>query len=356
MVSLSPGGKDADVQREFSVSAGTFVLGGFALAEAKQDTAWVDRDTLLVGTDFGPGSMTDSGYPRALRLWKRGTPLSGAPTVFSGSTTDVGVTPWVSVRDEGRLIIIQRLVSYFEHELHRLGDDGKVRRLHFNLDYVQSEMRLDDPCALNFAYTRKMMAFLLFVPRPQHIITVGLGGGSLAKFCHRELPKTRITAIEIDAQVIALSDLFAIPRDDARLRIIHADAAEYLATSDERADVVLIDGCDKYGVAPSLCSEAFYRNVAARLSRKGLMVMNIIGRTTVLEQHLRCIAGAFSGRVMVIKASEGGNRLVFAFKDAMYGPDWTAIQQQAETLRQHGLDFPRFARKLRASRQLQAVG
>lgn len=235
-------------------------------------------------------------------------------------------------------------------------DDGKVRRLHFSLAHVQSEMRLDDPCALNFAYTRKMMAFLLFVPKPKHIITVGLGGGSIAKFCRRQLPKTRITVIEINAQVIALSDLFAVPRDDERLRIVHADAAEYLATSEERADAILIDGCDKHGVASAFCSEDFYRNVAARLSRKGLMVMNIIGRASVLEQHLQCIAGAFSGLVMVIRVGEGGNRLIFAFKEAMYSPDWSAIQDVAKTLEPHGLDLSRFARKLRASRQFHAAG
>lgn len=235
-------------------------------------------------------------------------------------------------------------------------DDGKSRRLHFSLDYVQSEMRLDDPCALNFAYTRKMMAFMLFVPRPKHIITVGLGGGSLTKFCHRELPKARITAIEIDAQVIALSELFEVPRDDARLRIVHADAVDYLADSEEQADAILIDGCDKHGVAPAFCSDDFYRSVAARLSRKGVMVMNFIGRASALEQHLRCIAGAFSGRVMVVKVSEGGNRLVFALKSATHHPDWLAIQDLAKGLERHGLDFPRFARKLRASRQFQAMG
>ncbi|SEQ27386.1 spermidine synthase [Solimonas aquatica] len=236
-------------------------------------------------------------------------------------------------------------------------DDGKTRRLHFNLDYVQSEMHLNEPCTLKFAYTRKMMAFLLFVPRPKHVVAVGLGGGSLVKFCHRELPKTRITAIEVDANVIAFSELFEVPQNDPRLRIIHADAAEYLQDAEEAADAILIDGCDKHGVAPAFCSEAFYRSVAARLSRKGLMVMNIIGRATVLEQHLRCIASAFAGRVMVIRVREGGNRLVFAFKAAMYSPDWLEIQDIAKTLEeQHGLDFGKFARQLRASRQFQAMG
>lgn len=90
-------------------------------------------------------------------------------------------------------------------------DDGTTRQLLFSLDFIQSSMRLDDPCALDFAYTRKMMACLLFVPTPEHLLMVGLGGGSLAKFCHRHLPQTRITVLEIDPDVIALGRAFAGP-------------------------------------------------------------------------------------------------------------------------------------------------
>ncbi|NKF23822.1 fused MFS/spermidine synthase [Solimonas marina] len=291
-----------------------------------------------------PDSMME---PLASRGWLK----------LPASLLDESGTLWLHERADAPISDLLELLRKGEYGKPFMIEDGGLRRLHFSLDYVQSEMRIDDPCALTFAYTRKMMAFLLFVPRPKHIISVGLGGGSLAKFCHRALPKVRITAIEIDEQVIALSELFEIPRDDPRLNIVHADAAEYLENTTERADVILIDGCDKFGVAPALGSEAFYRNAAARLSRKGVMVMNIIGHGIVLEQHLRCIASAFSGRVMVIKVSEGGNRLIFAFKEMMYGPDWTAINQQAKVLKQqHDLDFPRFVRKLRASRQFQAFG
>jgi prolyl oligopeptidase PreP (S9A serine peptidase family) len=77
-VSLSPGGTDADVVREFDLGTGRFVEGGFTVPEAKSNVAWVDSDTLLVGTDYGTGLADRSGYPRIVKLWKRGTPLAGA--------------------------------------------------------------------------------------------------------------------------------------------------------------------------------------------------------------------------------------------------------------------------------------
>ena len=91
LISLSRGGADAKVVREFDAVDKRFVDGGFELPEAKSDVEWIDADTLFVGTDFGPGSKTDSGYPRIIKRWQRGTPLSTALTVFEGETTDVSV-------------------------------------------------------------------------------------------------------------------------------------------------------------------------------------------------------------------------------------------------------------------------
>ncbi|HWY24198.1 MAG TPA: hypothetical protein VNX47_04725, partial [Nevskia sp.] len=108
-------------------------------------------------------------------------------------------------------------------------DDGETRRLHFGLDFVQSEMSLGQPEALRLLYTQAMMAFLLFLPKPKHIVIVGLGGGSLGKFCRRELPEARVTTVEIDQDVIDFAALFDLPARDSRLRIVHADAAEYFA-------------------------------------------------------------------------------------------------------------------------------
>lgn len=92
LVSLSRGGADASVVREFDLTALAFVPGGFCLPEAKSDVAWIDRDRVFVGTDFGPGSLTSSGYPRVVKLWHRGTPLSEATLVFEGGIDDVAVS------------------------------------------------------------------------------------------------------------------------------------------------------------------------------------------------------------------------------------------------------------------------
>ena len=91
LVQLSRGGADADVVREFDLEAKAFVKDGFFLPEAKNGVGWLDADTLYVGTDFGPGSMTSSGYPRIAKVWKRGTPLAAAETVYEGRAEDMSV-------------------------------------------------------------------------------------------------------------------------------------------------------------------------------------------------------------------------------------------------------------------------
>ena len=101
LVALSPGGTDADVVREFDITTGKFIEGGFTLPEAKSNLAWVDENTLMVATDYGPESLTTSGYPRIAKLWKRGTPLTAASTIFQGEKGDVSVQP-VSFQGDGR--------------------------------------------------------------------------------------------------------------------------------------------------------------------------------------------------------------------------------------------------------------
>ncbi|SHN36981.1 prolyl oligopeptidase family serine peptidase [Cryptosporangium aurantiacum] len=121
LISLSVGGSDADVTREFDPVTREFVTDGFTLPEAKSSTGWVDRDTLYVGTDFGPGSMTDSGYPRVVKRWRRGTPLDDAVTVFEGEQTDVSVHAW---RDQlSGLDFLTRSVDFYHRKRYLLVDD-----------------------------------------------------------------------------------------------------------------------------------------------------------------------------------------------------------------------------------------
>ena len=127
LISLSRGGADAKVVREFDSVAKTFVAGGFVLPEAKSDVAWVDADTLYVGTDFGPGSMTDSGYPRILKRWKRGTPLAEAKTVFEGRRENIWVGVSVDTTPGFERTLIVRALDFFRQEHYLLQGDALVR-------------------------------------------------------------------------------------------------------------------------------------------------------------------------------------------------------------------------------------
>ncbi len=128
LVNLSRGGADATVVREFDTTAGAFVADGFRLEEAKTGVSWVDADTLYVGTDFGTGSLTDSGYPRTSRLWRRGQPLEEAAEVFAGEQGDVAAAV-TRIRDHGRAYdIASRSVTFYESVRYLL-DGGRLRRI-----------------------------------------------------------------------------------------------------------------------------------------------------------------------------------------------------------------------------------
>lgn len=129
LVSLSRGGGDADVAREFDLGTKSFMKDGFALAEAKSSITYLDEDTVLFGTDFGPGSMTTSGYPNVVKLWKRGTPVADAKTIFTGKLSDVSSAGVVMRQPSGTIALVQRGVSFFEAEYYLLQPDGTPAKM-----------------------------------------------------------------------------------------------------------------------------------------------------------------------------------------------------------------------------------
>lgn len=234
-----------------------------------------------------------------------------------------------------------------------LRDDDEMRRLFFTADAVQSAMRFADPSALVCRYTRKMMAFLLFVPDPRHILILGLGGGSLAKYCYRHLPRARITAVEIDASVIALRREFAIPEDDERFEVVHADGAEYVDRTRLRPDVVLIDAFDAEGVAPSLASPAFHARVSQCLAPHGLMIMNLAGAHSRVRIHIECARDAFPGATLLVPVEGDENRLLFGFPASPVLPPMPVLRARAaELARSLEIEFPRYLRRLALARQV----
>ncbi len=118
VVNLSRGGADAVVVREFDAASRRFVDGGFSLPEAKGGVSWLDENTLYVGTDFGEGSLTTSGYPRIAKLWRRGTALGEAETIFEATTTDMGLWGGVQHTPEGRYEILTRAMTFYTSETY----------------------------------------------------------------------------------------------------------------------------------------------------------------------------------------------------------------------------------------------
>ncbi|MEI6698301.1 MAG: prolyl oligopeptidase family serine peptidase [Mycobacteriaceae bacterium] len=150
LISLSRGGSDATVVREFDIGTRSFVVDGFELPEAKSRLSWEDHDTVLVGTDFGPGSLTDSGYPRVLKRWRRGQSLTDAETVFTGSQADVIVSAGVDRTPGFERTLVYRAVDFFNDQAYQLRSGELVRidaptdaSLSVHRDWLLIELRTD---------------------------------------------------------------------------------------------------------------------------------------------------------------------------------------------------------------------
>ena len=189
-------------------------------------------------------------------------------------------------------------------------DDG-VLVLHFESDYIQSQMVVAEPDFLALAYTRTMMAFEAFMPTPGRIALIGLGGGSIAKWCRRHHPKAKLTVVEINPHVIAVRDVFQIPPDDRSFRIVCEDGAKFVAKTTARFDVLLVDCFGSDHLPQDLCSHEFYRNCHRTLRASGLMVANICGKNH--RSVISRIRKSFAGQVLLL-SDDLGNTVVFACK------------------------------------------
>jgi spermidine synthase len=226
--------------------------------------------------------------------------------------------------------------------------DG-VRTLHIGSDTVQSAMRLAKPNELELAYTRSMMGFLLFRPPPADVVTIGLGGGSVAKFIYHRLPQARIKAVELNPAVVAIArQCFQLPPDDERLAVVIGDGSDYVLREDVEADVILLDGYDADAHAKELESRKFYAACRQRLRPGGMLVVNLWRDDMLFNHLLRRIRATFPGGTLCLPASRPGNVIVFGFRSDPGALEWKTIDAKAQELeRDLGLEFPRFAEALR---------
>jgi prolyl oligopeptidase len=148
LVSLSRGGADADVVREFDLGEKAFVKDGFFVPEAKTQVAWIDQDRIYVGTDFGPGSMTESSYPRIAKEWKRGTPLSAATTIYEGKPDDLAISAYRDNTPGFERDFVQRALAFYDSETYLRQADGQLAKIEVPTDAttaVEREWLLIEP-------------------------------------------------------------------------------------------------------------------------------------------------------------------------------------------------------------------
>jgi spermidine synthase len=224
-----------------------------------------------------------------------------------------------------------------------------VRSLHIGSDTIQSSMRLARPIDPELAYTRSMMAFLLFVPPPRDVLMIGVGGGSLAKFIYHKMPAARIKAVEVNPQVVAIArQYFDVPPDDDRFQIVIADGSTHIEDERLRPQLIIVDGYDADAHAEELASSAFYQSCRARLAPRGMFVVNLWGGDkdfNVLRERLR---SAFPDGTLCLPAERPGNVIVLGFERNTGPYAWSELAARADALAaEYGLEFPRFVEALR---------
>ncbi len=223
-----------------------------------------------------------------------------------------------------------------------------VRYLHLGGPAVQSAMRIKEPYALELEYTRAMMAFLLFNEAPREIGLVGLGGASIAKFIHRQLPEARLTAVEINPDVVsAARSFFLLPDECERLTVRVGDGAEYVREQDATLDVLLLDGYDAHRIVEALASEDFYDACLRALAPGGVAVFNLWGSDRFFEVYSNRIAKAFADHTLLLPAEKKGNIQLFAFKPPLPHVGLVRLGEVARRMETTvGLEMPAFLDRL----------
>lgn len=197
-----------------------------------------------------------------------------------------------------------------------ISEDDGVRYLHFGTRWVQGAMRIRKPEWLELEYVQQMMAWMLFIQQPKHIVQLGLGAGALTKFCYRYFPDTQVTAIELNSSVItACRAMFKLPPNDDRLHVLEMDAMDFVMdrANHGKIDVLQADLYDKDAQGPVLDTPTFYKTCAACLKPEGIMMINLFGEHPSYHKNLDAMRPAFE-QVLCLPTVPAGNVVVFAFK------------------------------------------
>ncbi len=231
-----------------------------------------------------------------------------------------------------------------------LSEEGGVRYLHFGNQWIQGAMRLRSPERLELEYLQRMMAWLLFVAEPAQMLQVGVGAGSLIRFCHRRLAATSVTAVELSPLVLAVArQSFGLPPEGERLKLVVGDGADWVARAANRAryGVIAVDAFDAAARGPALDSEAFYADCRQALAPAGILVVNLFGEHRSLARNSARISAAFGGRYVELAVPGHSNVIALAFFGPPLAIGWRALRSRAAVLaRQYGLPARQWVRAL----------
>lgn len=231
-----------------------------------------------------------------------------------------------------------------DHPPVQVSEEEGIRLLHLGGTAVQSAMRIQAPYRLELEYTRSMMGFLLFKMHPRDIGLIGLGGGSMAKFMHRFLPESRVSALEIHPEVVAVArSSFLLPADDERLNVVVGDGAAFVREHPNSQDVLLVDGYDANHVVDTLVAAEFYRDCHAMLRPGGVAVFNLWGSDADYPLYFNRLAAAFDAHVLQLPSETKANIVVFAFREPLPDASFAYLSGRADRLQADlGLEFDDF--------------
>jgi len=219
-----------------------------------------------------------------------------------------------------------------------VSESAGVRYLHLGTPWVQGAMRIEAPDAIELEYVRRMMAWTLFrdpaAVAGAHLVQLGLGAGTIARFCSRRM-KMRATVVELnDAVIGACRQWFRLPAPSATFDVVTMDAARWVADPAHHgtADVLAVDLYDHEAASPVLDSAEFYRCCFEVLAGGGAMTVNLFGRDASFERSTRRIAAAFGAdAVRTVQPTKEGNTVVLAMKHVTFAaPD--ALARRAENI------------------------
>jgi spermidine synthase len=193
-----------------------------------------------------------------------------------------------------------------------------VRSLHLGTSWVQGAMRLNRPDAIELEYVQMMMMWTLFVQQPRRIAQLGLGSAALTKFCYQKFPAARVTAAELNPNVIAICHAyFGLPPNDARLSVREMDALDFVMDPANHGtlDVLQVDLYDEEARGPVLDTPEFYQACADCLVDGGVMTANVFGDFINYDKNLQAMELAFDAVVWLPEVHDA-NIVVIAFKEA----------------------------------------